>query len=203
MKYTCVVSFADLQLHAELPSDLEQILQTLPSELRDATRNSVRRALSDVDWRSFKSDVDPPRLRSFRQDTVTGRGRDWWVLPKPTTEALIHGLSVLLGDVSDGTVNWPLLAAAAVAQACFMIYTRTKITRDQALVLRALCQAHKGTGWTAARLVDEIPGSDLGEAEITSIIKELRSARTIQGEKPPWSIEENPQLPGHYWTLNV
>ena len=80
----------------------------------------------------------------------------------------------------------------------------TKVSLEQAIVLRVLRQAHKGTGWTLARVVDELPnGILLTLAEVTDIVADLRSLRTVHGEKPAWSIEENPQAPGHYWTLRV
>lgn len=193
---------------ADLPREFELLLERLPEASRSAARDAIRRALSDlqdIDPRPLGSNLPRPTVRSARMDAIVGRSYDWWVLPNPTLEAIGKALggAIAIGVSGSGVISG-LLSAAAVFQGWMMVCGRTKVTLEQATVLRALRRADKGTGWTLARVVDELPeGSGLGVAEVADIVEDLRSIRTVGGEKPAWSIEENPHAPGHFWTLRV
>lgn len=185
---------------ADLPPELERTLEALPETARAGARAAIRQGLTDLQG------LDPSlRIRSRRMDAIVGCSRDWWVLPEPTIQEIVTALTAAISML--GLMDTPVIGqflGAAVFQWGIMARGRTKVSHEQAIVLRVLRHAHKGTGWTLARIADELPdGFRLTQAELADVIEDLRSLRTVHGEKPAWSIEENPQSPGHYWTLRV
>ena len=179
--------------HVRLPRELVSIIDTLPEDQRGPARFALQDALLDADI----------PIRGVRMDAVVAVGHDYWALTTPQTQSLAKDLSIAFAVWQTGGLT-PAIATAftqAIWQTVVCWRTRTKLSPDQALVLRVLKHAPKGEGWKLEELVEHLPANtELTALEVESIIVELRGLLDTTGDAITWKVHDRN---GRFWSSGV
>lgn len=180
-------------LHVRLPRELEVLIRGLPEPEQDKFRHAIAAALLDAGVGSIGT----------RMDSVTAVGHSHWAIPAPQLTTVGQELSTVLATWLAGgpTVAITVAVTRAVWAVCVGAGTRTKLSPEQAVVLRVLKRAPKGEGWPLTEVVANLPdGLGLSETDVTTVLSELGGLTDVSGKPVTWKIHEQDQ---RYWTSGI
>lgn len=176
-----------------LPRALENVVQRLSEAEQGPIREAIDEAFADAEVTKM----------AVRMDSIVGSGYSYWALPDPQVVNLAEKLTaVVVAWETGGTKTAIGLAISTVIYHAIAQYkTRTRLTREQALVLRTIKKAPKSEGWSAEEISIHLPAeSGLTSRDVEELVAELRALLDAAGEPVTWKVIDSD---GRYWSSNV